>query len=86
MRDGSGQLYMRNRYYDPASGQFTQADPIGVAGGLNVYGFAAGDPVSYADPFGLCAWGIGRDAALGLCTETEGVCVVFCSFGFRAFL
>jgi uncharacterized protein RhaS with RHS repeats len=44
---------MRNRYYDPATGQFTQADPIGLAGGLNAYGFAAGDPVSYSDPYGL---------------------------------
>jgi hypothetical protein len=24
MRDASGQMHMRNRYYDPASGQFTQ--------------------------------------------------------------
>jgi uncharacterized protein RhaS with RHS repeats len=47
-------MYMRNRYYDPQSGQFTQPDPIGLAGGLNAYGFAAGDPVSYADPYGLC--------------------------------
>jgi uncharacterized protein RhaS with RHS repeats len=45
---------MRNRYYDPATGQFTQQDPIGLAGGLNSYGFAAGDPVSYSDPYGLC--------------------------------
>jgi RHS repeat-associated protein len=55
MRDASGQMYMRNRYYDPATGQFTQTDPIGLAGGLNVYGFAAGDPVSYSDPYGLMA-------------------------------
>ena len=53
MRDASGQMYMRNRYYDPATGQFTQTDPIGLAGGLNAYGFAAGDPVSYSDPYGL---------------------------------
>jgi RHS repeat-associated protein len=52
-RDGSGLLYRRNRYYDPSSGRFTQEDPIGLAGGLNVYGFAAGDPVSYSDPYGL---------------------------------
>ncbi len=55
MRDASGQMYMRNRYYDPQTGQFTQTDPIGLAGGLNAYGFAAGDPVSYADPYGLSA-------------------------------
>jgi len=57
-RDGSGQMYMRNRYYDPATGRFTQEDPIGLAGGLNAYGFAAGDPINYADPFGLCPDGL----------------------------
>jgi RHS repeat-associated protein len=53
-RDAGGLMYMRNRYYDPATGQFTQTDPIGIAGGLNTYGFAGGDPVSHADPYGLC--------------------------------
>lgn len=52
-RDATGQHYMRNRYYDPRSGRFTQEDPIGLAGGVNVYGFAAADPVQYRDPFGL---------------------------------
>jgi hypothetical protein len=46
-------MYMRNRYYDPKTGQFTQPDPIGLAGGLNAFGFANGDPVSYSDPYGL---------------------------------
>lgn len=32
----------------------TQEDPIGLAGGLNLYGFANGDPVNFSDPFGLC--------------------------------
>ncbi|HKO25709.1 MAG TPA: RHS repeat-associated core domain-containing protein, partial [Chloroflexota bacterium] len=53
MRDASGQMYMRNRYYDPASGRFTQEDPIGLAGGLNAFGFAGGEPIMYSDPFGL---------------------------------
>ncbi len=53
MRDPTGQVYMRNRYYNPQTGQFTQMDPIGLAGGLNTYGFAAGDPVTYSDPYGL---------------------------------
>jgi len=55
MRDATGQMYRRNRYYDPQTGQFTQPDPIGLAGGLNAYGFAAGDPVTYSDPYGLAA-------------------------------
>ena len=46
---------MRNRYYDPVQGRFTQEDPIGLAGGLNAYGFASGDPVNHSDPFGLCS-------------------------------
>jgi RHS repeat-associated protein len=53
-RDQTGLMYMRNRYYDPNSGRFTQEDPIGLAGGLNLYGFANGDPINFSDPFGLC--------------------------------
>ncbi|MDP9350590.1 MAG: RHS repeat-associated core domain-containing protein, partial [Chloroflexota bacterium] len=53
-RDGTGQYYRRNRYYEPTTNRFTQEDPIGLAGGINLYGFADSDPVNYDDPFGLC--------------------------------
>ncbi len=56
MSDDTGLSYRRNRYYDPTTGEFTQVDPIGIAGGLNLYGYANGDPVTYSDPFGLCFW------------------------------
>jgi len=52
--DGAGTYYRRNRQYDPTRGRFTQEDPIGLAGGLNLYGFANSDPVNFSDPFGLC--------------------------------
>ena len=52
--DASGLFFRRNRYYDPQTGRFTQEDPIGLAGGMNLYGYANGDPVNYSDPFGLC--------------------------------
>ncbi len=52
--DGVRLQFRRNRYVDPATGRFTQEDPLGLAGGLNLYGFAKGDPVNFSDPFGLC--------------------------------
>ena len=51
--DATGTYYPRNRSYDPSTARFTQEDPLGLAGGLNVYGFASGDPVDFSDPFGL---------------------------------
>jgi RHS repeat-associated protein len=53
-RDKSGLGYSRNRYYDPSTGRFTQEDPIGLAGGINLYGFGGGDALNFKDPFGLC--------------------------------
>lgn len=41
--------------YDWGLGWVTQPDPIGLAGGLNLYGYANGDPINFSDPFGLCA-------------------------------
>jgi RHS repeat-associated protein len=72
MRDASGLMYKRNRYYNPQTAQFTQPDPIGLSGGLNIYGFAAGDPVSYSDPYGLCPFaGKIRSATLKDCPAGE---------------
>lgn len=53
MRDGSGLDYMRNRWYAPAQGRFTQADPVGLLGGTNAYAYANDNPVTFADPSGL---------------------------------
>ncbi|MBP6668254.1 MAG: RHS repeat-associated core domain-containing protein [Gemmatimonadales bacterium] len=49
----SGLYYMRARYYDPALGRWISEDPIGIAGGLNVYAYAGNDPVNGRDPSGL---------------------------------
>ena len=39
------------------SGLSPKEDPIGIAGGLNLYGYADGDPINFSDPFGLCPEG-----------------------------
>ena len=35
----TGLYYNRFRYYDSETGQYTQQDPIGLAGGLNLYSY-----------------------------------------------
>ncbi|MGV9560233.1 RHS repeat-associated core domain-containing protein [Streptomyces sp. NPDC003522] len=50
--DGTGLLYYRNRYYDPQTGRFISQDPIGHAGGTNLYQYALSSPTTYTDPSG----------------------------------
>jgi RHS repeat-associated protein len=48
----TGLFYNRFRYYDPDAGIYISQDPIGLFGGLNLYGYVP-DPLSWIDPFGL---------------------------------
>jgi len=45
---------------------FTQEDPIGIAGGLNLYGYAGSDPINYSDPMGTCPWCVGLFVGAGV--------------------
>jgi RHS repeat-associated protein len=38
-----------HRDYDPSLARYLQPDPIGLAGGANLYGYAYADPVSWTD-------------------------------------
>ena len=44
---------MTHRWYDPGTGRFVNRDPLGYGGGLNVYGYAGGNPITHSDPSGL---------------------------------
>ena len=48
----TGLHYNFFRYYDPHIGRFTQQDPIGLAGGMNLYRFA-NNTQGWVDPLGL---------------------------------
>ena len=44
--------YNRARDYDPVTGRYIQADPIGLAGDVNPYVYALSNPVNGIDPLG----------------------------------
>jgi RHS repeat-associated protein len=54
-QDFADLYYYRNRYYKPSIGRFISEDPIGLAGGSNLYGYVGGNPVNWLDPLGLTA-------------------------------
>ncbi|WP_185761181.1 RHS repeat-associated core domain-containing protein, partial [Citrobacter farmeri] len=52
----TGLHYNLFRYYAPECGRFVSQDPIGLAGGLNLYQYAP-NPITWFDPLGLAAKG-----------------------------
>jgi RHS repeat-associated protein len=49
----SGLHYNWNRHYDPKLGRYTSPDPIGLAGGNNLYSYTTANPLRYIDWLGL---------------------------------
>ncbi|MCK5666369.1 MAG: hypothetical protein KAI17_22920, partial [Thiotrichaceae bacterium] len=53
--------------YEPATGRYMTADPIGLEGGINLYVYVGANPVNYWDFNGLSVDGTGT------CTDDAGV-------------
>ncbi|RWX50338.1 RHS repeat-associated core domain-containing protein [Candidatus Electrothrix marina] len=51
----TGLHYNWNRYYDPETGRYIAADPIGLGGGINLYRYANSNPANWYDFDGLTA-------------------------------
>ena len=79
----SGLYYYRARMYAPDLGRFLQPDPIGYAGGLNVYAYVGNDPLNLLDPLGLWTlqvgfsfyaggWWLGGQVSFGVVADSHG--------------
>jgi RHS repeat-associated protein len=51
----TGLYYNYFRDYDPSTGRYIQSDPLGLAAGVNTYGYVKGNPIKYIDFWGLAA-------------------------------
>jgi len=67
----TGLNYYGHRYYSARLGRWTTRDPLGEAGGLNLYGFVGNDPVNGIDPLGLANQFDERSGRL-YCQRTSG--------------
>ena len=71
--DHLGPLYLtRYRLYAASLQRFLSPDPLGLAGGLNLYAYAEGDPLTYIDPLGLKADGMWYDQASDWLSRVTG--------------
>ena len=59
--------YNKYRDYDPTTGRYIQADPIGLAGGTSPYSYAMNNPLRYTDPTGEFVPAVIACAANPLC-------------------
>lgn len=67
----SSLVYYGYRYYQPNFARWLSRDPLGVSGGMNVYGFVGNNPLMFVDPLGLES-GSGSWDPVGVALEFYG--------------
>ena len=68
----TGLHYNFQRYYDPDTGRYVSADPIGYLGGqASLYGYVRNSPIRWSDPPGLSAATLAADE-LGKAVAASG--------------
>ncbi|MET0603657.1 MAG: RHS repeat-associated core domain-containing protein [Baekduia sp.] len=84
-RDATGLIDRRVRTYNPELGIFISEDPSGTAGGVNLYAYAAGDPVNLTDALGLWpSWSDVGHAVTGAGSDPLGLGVSWSDVGHAA--
>jgi len=79
----TGLILCGHRYYDAGTGRWINRDPIGAAGGINVYSYVANNPIMRSDPSGLddqwptdVTFGVGyvsaKNATFASCSDGTG--------------
>ena len=71
----SGLNFALFRAYDPAHARWLNRDPIGETGGINLYAYVGGRPVSYVDPSGHLAIGAIVGGLIGAASGALGAYV-----------
>ncbi len=66
----TGLHYNYFRTYDPSTGRYLESDPIGLDGGLNTFGYVAGNPVSSTDSSGQYI-----DSVRATCVQDPVLCM-----------
>lgn len=68
-RDATGLYYYGFRYYVPWCQRWLNADPIGIADGLNLFAMVHGNPIRFADIQGLTGLDMVRAASATIARE-----------------
>jgi RHS repeat-associated protein len=75
IREGSYGRFLYNFYrtYDPNTGRYLEADPIGQAQGLNLFAYVESNPINRADPLGLFTYNKPPPATVPLPPTTKAM-------------